>query len=132
MHFMEQREKLLGRKDEIDRAHDAILDLMDHLELKKDEAIQFTFRQVSFGRLMKLYSLLTPSPLSPPHLLSPLPISSLPTPSPLSLPTPSPLSPLPTPSPLLSLHPSYTILFLLYMHTYVRRYRIISLRFLRS
>ena len=46
VHFTEQREKLMGRKEEVDRAHHAIVDLMDHLERKKDEAIQFTFRQV--------------------------------------------------------------------------------------
>lgn len=49
MHFTEQREKLMGRKEEVDRAHHAIVDLMDHLERKKDEAIQFTFRQVGVG-----------------------------------------------------------------------------------
>ena len=39
----------MGRKEEVDRAHHAIVDLMDHLERKKDEAIQFTFRQVGVG-----------------------------------------------------------------------------------
>ena len=35
----------------MDRAHHAIVDLMDHLERKKDEAIQFTFRQVAWDRV---------------------------------------------------------------------------------
>ena len=33
----------------MDWAHHAIVDLIDHLERKKDEAIQFTFRQVGVG-----------------------------------------------------------------------------------
>nr|CAB3266386.1 structural maintenance of chromosomes protein 3-like [Phallusia mammillata] len=45
--FSEQKEKLLGRKDEIYRGKTAILNLMEHLEHEKYEAIQFTFRQVS-------------------------------------------------------------------------------------
>uniref|UniRef100_H2YDB1 Uncharacterized protein n=1 Tax=Ciona savignyi TaxID=51511 RepID=H2YDB1_CIOSA len=45
--FSEQKEKLLGRKSEIDRGKEAIIHLMSHLEQQKYEAIQFTFRQVS-------------------------------------------------------------------------------------
>lgn len=45
--FSEQREKLLGRKDEVYRGKQAILNLMEHMEQQKYEAIQFTFRQVS-------------------------------------------------------------------------------------
>ncbi|XP_076824516.1 structural maintenance of chromosomes protein 3-like [Clavelina lepadiformis] len=45
--FSEQKEKLLARKEEIDRGKQAILHLMEHLEHQKYEAIQFTFRQVS-------------------------------------------------------------------------------------
>ena len=46
VNFSEQKEKLISRQEELDRAHQAIMDLMDHLEQKKHEAIQFTFKQV--------------------------------------------------------------------------------------
>ena len=46
VNFSEQKEKLISRQEELDRAHQAIVDLMDHLEQKKHEAIQFTFKQV--------------------------------------------------------------------------------------
>merc|ERR1712096_357631 len=45
--FNEQKEKLLARKEEIDRGKEAISNLMNHLEREKYEAIQLTFRQVS-------------------------------------------------------------------------------------
>ena len=45
--FSEQKEKLMNRKDELDRGHKKILDLMDVLEQQKFEAILFTFKQVS-------------------------------------------------------------------------------------
>ena len=45
--FSEQKEKLMARKDELDRAYQSIQELMDVLELRKHEAIQFTFKQVS-------------------------------------------------------------------------------------
>jgi len=45
--FNEQKEKLLARKEEIDRGREAISNLMEHLEHEKYEAIQLTFRQVS-------------------------------------------------------------------------------------
>jgi len=45
--FSEQKEKLVLRKEEIDRAHQKIEDLMQALEHRKYEAIQFTFKQVS-------------------------------------------------------------------------------------
>ncbi|XP_039261631.1 structural maintenance of chromosomes protein 3-like [Styela clava] len=45
--FSEQKEKLLKRKEEVDRGKQAILNLMEHMEHQKYEAIQFTFRQVS-------------------------------------------------------------------------------------
>ena len=43
--FSEQKEKLMHRKDELDRGHKKILDLMDALEHQKFEAILFTFKQ---------------------------------------------------------------------------------------
>ena len=46
VNFSEQKEKLISRQEELDRAHQAIVDLMDHLEQKKHEAIQFIFKQV--------------------------------------------------------------------------------------
>merc|ERR1712241_1651294 len=45
--FSEQKEKLLKRKEELDRGHQKINDLMDVLEQRKFEAILFTFKQVS-------------------------------------------------------------------------------------
>ncbi len=45
--FSEQKEKLMSRKEELDRGHKKIQDLMDVLEQRKYEAILFTFKQVS-------------------------------------------------------------------------------------
>merc|ERR1712106_1072506 len=45
--FSEQKEKLVKRKEELDRGHKKINDLMDVLEQRKFEAILFTFKQVS-------------------------------------------------------------------------------------
>jgi len=45
--FSEQKEKLISRKDELDKGHQKIQDLMDVLEQRKFEAILFTFKQVS-------------------------------------------------------------------------------------
>lgn len=47
MNFSDQKEKLISRKDELDRAYDSIVELIDVLEQRKHEAIQFTFKQVS-------------------------------------------------------------------------------------
>ncbi|CAG0919332.1 unnamed protein product [Notodromas monacha] len=53
--FSEQKETLLARKDELDRAHESIQQLMQTLEQRKYEAIQFTYKQVSkyFGEVFK-------------------------------------------------------------------------------
>jgi len=45
--FTEQKEKLMNRKSEIDAGHESIVDLMEVLEQRKDEAIRHTFKQVS-------------------------------------------------------------------------------------
>ncbi|XP_068213135.1 structural maintenance of chromosomes protein 3 isoform X2 [Palaemon carinicauda] len=45
--FSEQKEKLMARKEELDRGYDKIKELMNVLEHRKYEAIQFTFKQVS-------------------------------------------------------------------------------------
>merc|ERR1711953_900013 len=45
--FSEQKEKLIKRKEELDKGHKKIMDLMDVLEQRKFEAILFTFKQVS-------------------------------------------------------------------------------------
>jgi len=45
--FSEEKEKLMSRKEELDRGHKKIQDLMDVLEQRKFEAILFTFKQVS-------------------------------------------------------------------------------------
>merc|ERR1712029_1024854 len=45
--FSEQKEKLIKRKEELDKGHKKIMDLMEVLEPRKFEAILFTFKQVS-------------------------------------------------------------------------------------
>jgi len=47
VNFTEQKEKLISRKEEVDSAHKSIIDLMYHLDQRKYEAIQLTFKQVS-------------------------------------------------------------------------------------
>lgn len=47
INFSEQKEKLVKRKEELDRGHESILELMNVLEQRKYEAIQLTFKQVS-------------------------------------------------------------------------------------
>ncbi|KAJ8025935.1 Structural maintenance of chromosomes protein 3 [Holothuria leucospilota] len=47
INFSDQKEKLIKRKEESDKGHSSITDLMNVLELRKYEAIQFTFKQVS-------------------------------------------------------------------------------------
>lgn len=49
VNFSEQKEKLVKRKEEVDKGHEAILELMDVLEQRKHEAIIFTFKQVSYN-----------------------------------------------------------------------------------
>lgn len=55
VNFSDQKEKLIKRKDELDRAHTSILDLMYVLDQRKYEAIQLTFKQVSkyFSEIFK-------------------------------------------------------------------------------
>ena len=47
VNFSEQRESLLGRKEELDNGGEKIQELIDNLDQKKDEAINRTFRGVS-------------------------------------------------------------------------------------
>jgi len=47
VNFSEQKEKLMKRKEELDKGYQSIVDLMDVLELRKHEAILFTFKQMS-------------------------------------------------------------------------------------
>uniref|UniRef100_A0A1B6HDC7 RecF/RecN/SMC N-terminal domain-containing protein n=1 Tax=Homalodisca liturata TaxID=320908 RepID=A0A1B6HDC7_9HEMI len=47
MSFSDQKEKLMKRKEELDRGDEKIKELMQVLEMRKCEAIQFTFKQVS-------------------------------------------------------------------------------------
>ncbi|XP_015607337.1 structural maintenance of chromosomes protein 3 [Cephus cinctus] len=47
MSFSDQKEKLVKRKEELDRGDEKIKELMSVLEQRKCEAIQFTFKQVS-------------------------------------------------------------------------------------
>ncbi|XP_060076543.1 structural maintenance of chromosomes protein 3-like [Ylistrum balloti] len=55
VNFSDQKEKLIKRKDELDRGHESILDLMNALDHRKYEAIQLTFKQVSkyFSEIFK-------------------------------------------------------------------------------
>ena len=46
MSFSDQKERMTNRKEELDRAYQSIIDLIDVLEQRKHEAIQFTFKQV--------------------------------------------------------------------------------------
>lgn len=47
MSFSDQKEKLQKRKEELDRGNEKIQELISMLEMRKMEAIQFTFKQVS-------------------------------------------------------------------------------------
>ncbi|CAF0926173.1 unnamed protein product [Didymodactylos carnosus] len=47
LQFSDERDKLAIRKDEIDEAHRHIVDLIESLDNKRLETIQFTFKQVS-------------------------------------------------------------------------------------
>ena len=46
VNFSERKETLNSRKDQLDRDYQSIIELMDVLEQRKYEAIQFTFKQV--------------------------------------------------------------------------------------
>ncbi|CAF4065614.1 unnamed protein product [Adineta steineri] len=47
LQFSDERDKLTNRKGEIDEAHRHIVDLIESLDNKRFETIQFTFKQVS-------------------------------------------------------------------------------------
>lgn len=47
VNFSDQKEKLIKRKEELDRADQSIKDLIYHLDQRKYEAIELTFKQVS-------------------------------------------------------------------------------------
>lgn len=55
MSFSEQKEKLVKRKEELDRADEKIKELMNVLEQRKCEAIQFTFKQVKKKLTVKYF-----------------------------------------------------------------------------
>ncbi|XP_046850172.1 structural maintenance of chromosomes protein 3-like isoform X2 [Xenia sp. Carnegie-2017] len=48
VNFSEQKEALTKRRDEVDKGYMAITDLIDVLDQRKNEAILFTFKQVSY------------------------------------------------------------------------------------
>jgi len=54
VNFSERKDKLTSRKEQLDRDYQAIVELMDVLEQRKHEAIQFTFKQVSCKDLVNL------------------------------------------------------------------------------
>jgi len=54
MSFSDQKERLVKRKEELDRGDEKIKELMSVLEQRKCEAIQFTFKQV-YDRIADLY-----------------------------------------------------------------------------
>lgn len=43
-HLTEQRAELLERKKELDTGRQSIMELISHLDMKKDEAIERTFK----------------------------------------------------------------------------------------
>ena len=45
--FSEQKEKLIARREELTRDYQSIIDLIYHLDHRKFEALQLTFKQVS-------------------------------------------------------------------------------------
>uniref|UniRef100_A0A8C2YSE9 Structural maintenance of chromosomes protein 3 n=1 Tax=Chinchilla lanigera TaxID=34839 RepID=A0A8C2YSE9_CHILA len=55
VNFSEQKEKLIKQQEELGRGYKSIMELMNVLELRKYEAIQFTFKQVSknFGEVFQ-------------------------------------------------------------------------------
>ena len=60
VNFSERKDKLTSRKEQLDRDYQAIVELMDVLEQRKHEAIQFTFKQVSWKDLVNLAAVLIP------------------------------------------------------------------------
>ncbi|XP_078499887.1 structural maintenance of chromosomes protein 3 [Lissotriton helveticus] len=60
VNFSEQKEKLIKRQEELDRGHKSIMELMNVLELRKYEAIQLTFKQVS-KNFSEVFQKLVPS-----------------------------------------------------------------------
>jgi len=54
MSFSDQKERLVKRKEELDRGDEKIKELMSVLEQRKCEAIQFTFKQV-YNRTADLF-----------------------------------------------------------------------------
>lgn len=54
--FSEQKEKLIGRREELTRDYQSIIDLIYHLDHRKFEALQLTFKQVSkfFSEIFKV------------------------------------------------------------------------------
>ena len=54
VNFSERKEKLTLRKEQSYRDYKAIEELMDHLEQRKHEAIQLTFKQVHTSMFMLL------------------------------------------------------------------------------
>ncbi|XP_077991930.1 structural maintenance of chromosomes protein 3-like [Glandiceps talaboti] len=59
VNFSDQKEKLIKRKEELDKGHEAITQLMTVLEHRKYEAIQLTFKQVS-KYFSEVFQLLVP------------------------------------------------------------------------
>ncbi|XP_069095509.1 structural maintenance of chromosomes protein 3 [Pleurodeles waltl] len=60
VNFSEQKEKLIKRQEELDRGYKSIMELMNVLELRKYEAIQLTFKQVS-KNFSEVFQKLVPS-----------------------------------------------------------------------
>ena len=46
VNFTERKDKLMSRRDQLQKEYQAIIELMEVLEQRKHEAIQFTFKQV--------------------------------------------------------------------------------------
>lgn len=58
--FTTQREELAGRREELTKSEESIRELIDHLDMRKDEAIERTFKQVS-KNFVEVFETLVPS-----------------------------------------------------------------------
>ncbi|KAK9897698.1 RecF/RecN/SMC protein [Cystobasidium minutum MCA 4210] len=58
--FTTQREELAGRREELTKSEESIRELIDHLDMRKDEAIERTFKQVS-KNFVEVFETLVPT-----------------------------------------------------------------------
>lgn len=58
--FTNQREELASRREELNKSEESIRELIDHLDMRKDEAIERTFKQVS-KNFVEVFETLVPA-----------------------------------------------------------------------